>query len=99
MFVDDNEDFRMVGQELLAMLGHTVECFASAELALADITAGRFDVLMTDVGVPGMSRLELAAQARVLDAELRIVLATGYGKLAGNTAPHDAHILTKQFTI
>lgn len=37
----------------------------------------RFDVLMTDLGLPGMSGDVFAAEARGLQADLRIVFASG----------------------
>lgn len=45
------------------------------------LRAMRIDVLMTDLGLPGMSGDVFAAEARAIQAELRIVFATG-GELA-----------------
>ncbi|MFP5391931.1 MAG: response regulator [Gammaproteobacteria bacterium] len=98
-FVEDNEDFRAIGAQLLSMLGYEVESFASAEAALDPLTQGRFDVLLTDVTLPGMSGVTLATHVHARRPEVRVVLATGLGE-ALRERPAFAHrILAKPFAI
>jgi CheY-like chemotaxis protein len=98
-FVEDNEDFRMLGCELIAMLGHEVSAFGDAETVLGQLAPGSFDVLLTDVGLPGMSGLMLAERAHQLDAQLRIVIASGYGDTLAGTLGFAHRVLTKPFTL
>src|SRR5262249_21342060 len=61
--------------------GHCVRTAASAEAALA-IAQGteRFDVLLTDVRLPGRTGRELAAELRRRFPALKVILATGEGR-------------------
>ena len=60
-----------------------------------------FDLLITDVGLPGLSGLELAEAARVSRPDLPILLITGYvGKSLGTLRPvGDMEVLRKPFTL
>ena len=77
LLVEHNERIRSSTAELLQDLGHTVAGAGSAEEAMAMLRETRFDVLMTDLGLPGMSGDVFAAEARGLQADLRIVFASG----------------------
>jgi PAS domain S-box-containing protein len=81
LFVEDDADLRRVGEELLQTLGHSVEAVASGEEALGALLAQPFDVLLADVGLPGLSGHELARAARAQSAALKIVLASGFGRM------------------
>src|SRR4051812_17515012 len=60
LFVDDNHLVREAMRDCLALLGHEVAEAASAEDALQQLTGHEFDVLMSDLNLPGLSGLELA---------------------------------------
>ena len=79
LVVEDNEDSRMLVCELLDTLGHAVTGVGSAEEALTVLDEDRFDVLFTDVSLPGMSGVDLARKAAVMAPGLSIVFASGYG--------------------
>ncbi len=64
--------------ELLDGLGYEVTACANGEVALAALGRQRFDVLLTDVVMPGISGLELAEMARRADPDLAVVLMSGY---------------------
>ena len=88
LFVEDDVELRHLGMELLGMLGHRVSAVPSAEDALTLLEAPpghdgqprRFDVLLTDVALPGLSGVELAREARARWPGLRVILASGYGR-------------------
>ena len=64
---------------MLERLGYRVTRARSGEEALALLRSGfAASVLVTDLAMPGMSGIELAAQARAHEADLPIVLATGF---------------------
>gem|GEM_PF-1115214 len=98
-FVEDNEDFRQLGIEMLVAIGHRVQAFPHAEAALVALQPGAFDVLLTDVGLPGMSGDMLAVAAAKIDPALRIILATGYGDSAGQDGGGNFDVLPKPFTL
>ncbi|MBB5046197.1 PAS domain S-box-containing protein [Rhodopseudomonas rhenobacensis] len=82
LLVDDDPLVRMNTAYLLMDLGHSVmEAQSGAQaLQLLDSDA-RFDVLLTDYAMPGMTGLDLAIRVKVLKPKLPIVLATGYAEL------------------
>lgn len=71
----------MLGEEMLAALGYEPVGFAGAAAALAAFRADpdRFDLLLTDEIMPGMTGTELAAALHELRPELPIILMTGHG--------------------
>jgi PAS domain S-box-containing protein len=77
LFVEDDDLIRSNTSELLMALGHVVHEAANAQTALGLIQKEAVDLLITDVGLPGMSGEELAIQARVLRRDLAVIFATG----------------------
>jgi PAS domain S-box-containing protein len=82
--VDDDSLVLMNTAALLEDLGHIViECDSGGE-ALARLREGMaIDLLITDQAMPGITGAELIVEARKLDPELSIILASGYGEIAG----------------
>lgn len=79
LVVEDNADARYLVCETLRALGHEVESVASGEEALPLLQQQRFDVLFTDVSLPGISGVELARQALRQKPQLALLFASGYG--------------------
>src|SRR5262249_14234128 len=81
--------------------GYTVVDAASAQEALEIVerAEGRFDLLLTDVIMPGMSGRELAERLRARWARLRVLYTSGY---TANELPEnldlDAGFIPKPFT-
>ncbi|HSK38926.1 MAG TPA: response regulator, partial [Arenibaculum sp.] len=80
LLVEDELLIRDWTAEMLRDLGHEVEEADSAEEALARLERGGIGVLVTDIGLPGRSGVDLAADAARLDPSIRVVLATGRGR-------------------
>jgi signal transduction histidine kinase/ActR/RegA family two-component response regulator len=78
LLVDDDDDVRSVTADMVSELGYRVTTVANAEEALSKIADERFDLLITDVAMPGMNGVELARRVRVLDDQLPILFASGY---------------------
>jgi CheY-like chemotaxis protein len=69
---------------LLDDLGHRVVEARSGHEALAAIQDGlRLDLVITDYAMPGMTGVDLALALRERDANVPILLATGYAELHG----------------
>jgi CheY-like chemotaxis protein len=79
LVVEDNSDARYLVCETLRALGHEVQSAASGEDALPELSTQQFDVLFTDVSLPGMSGVDLARQARQKTPALELLFASGYG--------------------
>jgi signal transduction histidine kinase/CheY-like chemotaxis protein len=81
LVVEDNEEVGEFAEQLLRELGHDVVRADSCEealLSLADGGVDAFDAVFTDVVMPGMSGLELAAQLAEARPGLPVILTTGY---------------------
>lgn len=77
LLVEDEEPLRVAMATYLAAHGYDVATAESADLALPKLQAARFEVMLCDVRMPGMSGLELVPIARALDPDLAIVMLTG----------------------
>ena len=79
LVVEDNSDARYLVCETLRALGHEVQAAATGEEALPELATQPFDVLFTDVSLPGMSGVDLARQALRNRPNLELLFASGYG--------------------
>jgi PAS domain S-box-containing protein len=77
LVVDDDEESLEAVSQMLTLSGHVVRTAHHAEQALEAIKQSRFDVLLTDVNLPGTSGLELASAAVLAQPSLRVVVASG----------------------
>jgi DNA-binding NtrC family response regulator len=99
--VEDDEHIRAAVEELLAELGHHVCGVESAEAALTALAREPFDLLFSDISLPGVSGLELARQARALVPGMAVVLASGYSRdvLASEKGLDDVVFLQKPYDL
>jgi CheY-like chemotaxis protein len=81
LLVEDSPEVAMITVEYLNELGHETVAVADAELAVGQVSAQPFDVVMTDVSLPGMSGIDLAKALGVTHPRLPVVVASGYGNL------------------
>jgi CheY-like chemotaxis protein len=79
LVVEDNIDSQYLVCEMLKAFGHEAEGVAHPDDALARLGAARYDVLFSDVSLPGMSGVELARQALKDNPALKVIFASGYG--------------------
>ncbi len=88
LLVDDDPLVLAGTAAMLEDLGHFVVEVASATQAL-DVLAqtGRFDVVVTDHAMPGMTGMALATWLRQHWPELPVILTTGYADLSGGIDP------------
>ncbi len=82
LLVDDNESVRTMAQEVLVDAGYEVVACADGAEALAAIEQRDFRLLLTDVGLPGISGRELADRARARLPAIRVLFITGYAEKA-----------------
>ncbi|MES2299186.1 MAG: response regulator [Pseudomonadota bacterium] len=99
LVVEDNPDAQYLLCEMLCALGHASEGVASGEQALAILAHKSFDVLFTDVSLPGISGIELARRALRVQPGLQIVFASGYGELTQEQAGIPCTTLKKPYEL
>jgi CheY-like chemotaxis protein len=99
LVVEDDADSKDVTCELLMVLGHQVSSVGSAEEALALPDKESFQVLLTDINLPGISGIELARQLLGQLPELRIIFASGYGNVPRDELGFEAAFLPKPYNV
>lgn len=99
LLVEDNELVRDFAKQLLADLDHKVVAAETADDALRLLKSHHFDVLFSDVVMPGRSGLELARTAHRLYPGLPVLLASGYSKEILGGASREFEILQKPYDV
>src|SRR5471030_3325817 len=86
LLVEDEVVLRMSTTDMLERLDCFVSGVGSGEQALEMLSRGAaFDLLLTDLGLPGMSGEELAVEVRARFPGLPVVIASGYGRSPSKT--------------
>lgn len=86
--------------QALERAGHDVTACGDGAQAYECLRGIRFDLLLSDIVMPGLDGIELAKRAADLDPALKIMFITGFAAVAlnpDNHAPKDAKILSKPF--
>lgn len=100
LLVEDDDVMREYLARALGRSGYAVEARADGEAALALLTAAeRFDLLLTDVVMPGIDGIELARRAGEIAPAMRVMFITGFAAVtlkAAKVRP-DARVLSKPF--
>jgi CheY-like chemotaxis protein len=98
LIVDDNEDAANSLAMILKLSGHETASAYTAADALERVAAFRPDVVLLDIGLPGMDGYEVAQKIRELPGlrDIRLVAVTGYGRsddrLRAREAGFDDHL-------
>ena len=98
LIVDDNEDAANSLAMVLKLGGHETASVYTAADALARATVFKPDVVLLDIGLPGMDGYEVAQKMRELPGlrNVRLVAVTGYGRsddrLRARDAGFDQHL-------
>ncbi len=79
LIVEDEERVKDILADMLKDAGHTVRGTRSGEEAIALLDRDPVDLLITDLGMPGMSGWEVIQRIRERDSRLPIVVLTGWG--------------------
>jgi signal transduction histidine kinase/CheY-like chemotaxis protein len=103
LLVEDDNDVRRFTAEALAELGHQVKAVENAQSALASLVDGEdFDLLLTDVVMPGMDGRRLADLALQRKPGLKVLFMTGYTPNAiihNGVLDPGTHLLSKPFAV
>jgi len=99
LFVEDDPTLRMLTGEVMMELGHQVVASETAEEALEALGQQPFDVLLTDVGLAGMSGIDLAREASARHPRLSLVIASGYAVNASDVGLDQLRTMLKPYDI
>ncbi|MFT4977415.1 MAG: DNA-binding NtrC family response regulator, partial [Myxococcota bacterium] len=81
LVVDDEPAVRTALRVNLAKAGYDVQVTSSAEEATEAAQGREFDVVLTDVKMPGESGLALLESIKRIQPETRVILMTGHGSV------------------
>ena len=79
LVVDDDSYVRGATEEILIRKGYDVETASEARAALERLEKGEYDLLLSDIKMPGMGGLELLEQVKSRWPEMHVILMTAYG--------------------
>jgi DNA-binding NtrC family response regulator len=82
LIVDDHPSARQSMGDILACAGHQVTCCASAAEALRRLEHTSFDVIITDLQMPGMNGLEFIRALHERGDEAQIVMVTAHASVS-----------------
>jgi two-component system cell cycle response regulator CpdR len=97
LLAEDDDSLRGFLARALERAGYEVVACADGEEAAA-VLDQEWDLLLTDIVMPGMDGIEVARQAAALHPDLRIMFITGFAAVAlaaGSQAPAGAKVLSK----
>ncbi len=100
LLAEDDESLRKFLTAALVKAGHAVTDFGDGGDAYECLKGFNFDLLLTDIVMPGMDGIELAKRAAELNDGLKIMFITGFAAVAlhpSSNAPKQAKVLSKPF--
>jgi CheY-like chemotaxis protein len=80
LFLDDEEPIVLLASRMLNRLGYKVEAHTRAVDALADFRSrpGAFDLVLTDLSMPGASGMDFARNVLAIRPDVPVIMTTGY---------------------
>ena len=102
LLVEDEDMVRAVAERALTRAGYAVTCCSDGEEGLAEITnGGEFDLIVSDVVMPGMDGPAMARGIRELHPELPVLFMSGYAEeqLRKDIDIPKMHFIAKPFSV
>jgi DNA-binding response OmpR family regulator len=102
LVIDDEEHLRNLIADFLESEGYEVKTAANGREGLASFQEGTYDVVITDLGLPEMSGLEVAEEIKNIGSATPVVLLTGFSLQAGGERMKDTKVdlvITKPFQL
>lgn len=104
LIVEDDDSVRAFTARALAQDGHVVDTAEDGDIGLERIAAagGRHDLVLSDIRMPSMDGIAMAAEASRAYPGLRILLMTGYAEQrerAAELAGMIVGVVNKPFTL
>ena len=102
LIAEDDPAVRAFASRALSFKKHDVTAVEDGLAALTALEAGRFDLLITDVVMPGLDGIGLCEKVRDLCPDLPVLVMTGYAaeyQRAYNLEQIDHEVIVKPFTL
>jgi len=82
LLIDDNPGILDCLSKLLSLKGHVSAIFTNPEQAVKAFARDEFDVVITDLNLPGMSGLELTEAVKAHNPDTHVLVTTGCSDLS-----------------
>jgi len=102
LVAEDDDAVRVFLENALSRAGHEVSALANGDAAASCAELGEYDLLITDVRMPGLDGVDLARKVLANSPNLGIIFVTGYAAKAfqaTDVIDHGARVLTKPFKL
>jgi CheY-like chemotaxis protein len=103
LWIEDDELQRMNASILIEMSGNTGDVAGTGNEALEYMKINTYDIVLTDIGMPGMSGWELAEQVRKkYDGKIKVVIISGWAAEVDSNMQKKYGVITiigKPFTV
>jgi two-component system NtrC family sensor kinase len=101
LVVENNDELARFASDALTELGYDTTMVGNATHALEELVSnsGRFDVVFSDVVMPGMTGIELAQEIRRRGYDVPIVLTSGYSHVLSEQGTHGFELLQKPYSV
>lgn len=83
LLVEDSRDVRNVVAEIVSLLGYDVTLASDGVEAWKKLSEGRYDLVITDMGLPQMGGEDLIRKMRIEDINLPVILIAGVDAKTG----------------
>ena len=98
LLAEDDDSLRGFLARALERAGYEVRSCPDGDAAIEALDDGPYDLLLTDIVMPGVDGIEVAREAAAREPGLRIMFITGFAAVAlsaGARAPAGAKVLSK----
>lgn len=101
LIVEDNEDVGAFAAAALQDLGHDCVRARDAQEALLILSEGGaiFDIIFTDVMMPGMNGIDFAREVRRASPKMPILLTSGYSEILSTQGAQGFELLRKPYSV
>ncbi len=100
LLAEDDSSLCVFLAKALEKAGHEVTAAERGDEALRLLEGAEFDLLLTDIVMPGIDGIELARHAAEQHPHMKIMFITGFAVVAlyaRNEAPKESKVLSKPF--
>ncbi|MCH6256252.1 response regulator [Puniceicoccaceae bacterium K14] len=102
LIVDDLESIHEMLDAVIEPIGYQTSFATSGQMALHSFREKPFDIVFTDINMPGMSGVELLSELKAINPNVIVIMMTGFGNVenAMESLKHGAFdFLTKPFKV
>jgi signal transduction histidine kinase/CheY-like chemotaxis protein len=101
LLVEDNRDVGAFATDALGEIGYTTTLVSSGAEALDELRrrASQFDVVFSDVVMPGITGIELAQEIRRQYPDIPVVLTSGYSHVLAQNGTDGFELLRKPYSV